>query len=294
MLRRKRVWIIIGILVALNVLAWSEVFDLRRQEFLEVTFFDVGQGDAIFIETPKGHQVLIDGGPSNVILEKLSSEMPFYDKRLDLVILTHPDHDHYFGLLEVLKNYRVDNVLWTGVIKDTAEWKEWKRLLEEEGAEIRIAEAGQEIRFQDNLFLKILFPLKNLKGQEAENVNDTSIVAKLVFKERSFLFTGDITDRAEHNIVGEYGSLKADVLKISHHGSGDSSSEGFLKSVSPVFGVVQVGKDNNYGHPDPEVLARLEEFGIEVLRTDEQGDIKFISEGKYLKLKTASEKISSW
>ncbi len=278
-------------LVVFNILAWLEISELRSPELLEVTFFDVGQGDSIFIETPKGHQILIDGGPSGVILEKLSQEMPFYDKDIDLVILTHPDHDHYFGLLRVLENYEVENVLWTGVVRDTAEWQKWNELLEKEGADIRIAEAGQKIGFQSDLFLEVLFPLEKMEGEKVKSANDTSIVSKLVFKDTSFFFTGDITKKAEDLLVEEYDFLESDVLKVSHHGSGSSTSDEFLESVSPGVAVIQVGKNNSFGHPAPEVLAKLEEFGIEVLRTDKDGDIKFISEGEYLNLKAASEKL---
>lgn len=291
MFQKRTVWVILGILIVFNILAWAEVLELRSPDLLEVTFFDVGQGDSIFIETPKGHQILIDGGPSGVILEKLSQEMPFYDKDIDLIILTHPDHDHYFGLLKVLENYEVENIIWTGVVRETAEWQKWNELLEKEGADIRIAEAGQKIGFQPDLFLEVLFPLEKMEGKEVKNVNDTSIVARLVFEDTSFFFTGDITQKAEALLAEEYDFLESDVLKISHHGSGSSTSKEFLKSVSPGVAVIQVGENNSFGHPAPEVLAKLEEFGIEVLRTDIDGDIKIISEGEYLNLKTASEKL---
>ena len=287
MIRKKAVWIILGMLVVFNLLAWTEVFELRKPKILEVTFFDVGQGDSIFIETPKGHQILIDGGPSDRILEKLSQEMPFYDKDLDLVILTHPDHDHYFGLFAVLENYEVENILWAGVKRDTAEWKKWKELLEKEGARTKIAEARQKIVFQPSLRLEVLSPKEKLEGKEVKDVNDTSVVVRLVFKENSFLFTGDITEKIESSLA-ERQELKSDVLKVSHHGSKSSSSGDFLEEVLPDFAVIQVGKENNFGHPDPGILARLEDFGIEVLRTDEEEDIKFFSKGDYLSFKTAN------
>jgi len=140
---KKIVWLVLGLLMAMNALAWLVILELGESGVLEVGFFDVGQGDAIFIETPDGFQVLIDGGPDLTVLEKLGKEMPFYDREIDLIILTHPEHDHLFGLLEVLKRYEIKNILWTGIIRDTAEWEEWKRLIGEEGAEIKIAQAGQ-------------------------------------------------------------------------------------------------------------------------------------------------------
>ncbi|GAH21548.1 unnamed protein product, partial [marine sediment metagenome] len=115
------VYFILSFLFLLNILAWLAVYDLNKPQLLEVNFFDVGQGEVIFIETPSRHQILIDGGPSSVILEKLTENLPFWDRTIDLIILTHPEHDHLAGLIEVLKRYKVENILWTGVVRDTAE-----------------------------------------------------------------------------------------------------------------------------------------------------------------------------
>jgi len=207
MLKNKKiVWIVLGVLIGANVLVLIIVWELSKAGDLEVVFFDVGQGDSIFIETKDGFQILIDGGPDLSVLEKLGQEMPFYDRTIDLVILTHPDHDHIFGLLEVLKRYQVKNILWTGVVKDTDEYKEWEKLIKEEGANIIIAQAGQKIicslqKTHDRgnsamgIFLNILYPLESLEGQEVEDSNDTSIVAQLVFNDNSFLLTGDISKK---------------------------------------------------------------------------------------------------
>ncbi|GAI23902.1 unnamed protein product, partial [marine sediment metagenome] len=129
---REVSFFILGLLIFLNILAWLAVYDLNKPQLLEVNFFDVGQGEAIFIETSSRHQILIDGGPSPVILEKLAESLPFWDRKIDLIILTHPEHDHLAGLIEVLKRYKVENILWTGVVRDTAEYKEWQRLIRDE------------------------------------------------------------------------------------------------------------------------------------------------------------------
>ena len=176
MKRNNSALIILGILFFLNLLAWIAVYDLSQPRFLEVTFFDVGQGDSIFIETPQRHQILIDGGPTSIILEKLGKEMPFWDRALDLVILTHPEHDHIAGLLEVLKRYEIQNILWTGIVRDTNEYREWKNLIQKEGAEIKIAQADQNIKLTENIYLDILYPSENLEGKELRNSNNTSII----------------------------------------------------------------------------------------------------------------------
>ena len=278
---KKLAWGILAGLVILNVVAWVVVWDLSQPSFLKVVFFDVGQGDSIFIETPERYQVLIDGGPDLTVLEKLAAQMPFYDRTLDLVVLTHPERDHLFGLLEVLERYKIKNILWTGIIRDTAEWEEWVKLIKEEGAQIIIAQAGQRIILQKEPFIlfDILNPSENLKDREFKNSNDTSIVVNLVFKDVSFLFTGDISDKIEEKLT-----VDSDILKVAHHGSKTSSSPEFLQAVSPEVVVISVG-ENKYGHPAPEVLANLKQFNIEILITKELGDIKVISDGNSFKVK---------
>jgi len=284
MLRNKKiVWMVLGILVCFNVVAWVVVKELSFSN-LEVVFFDVGQGDSIFIETPDGFQVLIDGGPGLAVLEKLGQEMPFYDRTIDLIVLTHPDRDHLFGLLEVLKRYEIKNILWTGIVKDTVEYQEWIRLINEEGANIIIAETGQRIDLSESIYLSILYPFESLEGQETKYTNDTSIVAELVFDSVSFLFTGDISKKIEKQLVDKYIDLELDVLKVAHHGSKTSTSLEFLEIISPDIAVISVG-ENRWGHPHPEVLSNLEQFGIQVLITKESGDIKIVSDGNNFNIK---------
>jgi competence protein ComEC len=262
---RKLVWILLSILVVANIITWLIVYGNKD---LKVIFFDVGQGDSILIE--KGdYQVIIDGGPDLTVLEKLGQEMPFYDRTIELMILTHPDHDHLFGLLEVLNRYEVNNILWTGYEKDTAEFKEWERLIQKEGANIIIAESDQKIDLSEDIYLYIHFVDIDVKDS-----NDSSIIASLVFDEVSFLFAGDVSSKIEKQL-----NIDADVLKIAHHGSKTSSCLEFVETVSPDMAVISVG-ENSYGHPSEEVLQRLKQFGIQVLITKELGDIKLITNGQ--------------
>lgn len=286
-MRKNISFSILGLLFLLNILAWLALFDLNKLKFLEVNFFDVGQGDAIFIETPRGQQILIDGGPDPTVLERLSQEMPFWDRDIDLIILTHPEADHLSGLLEVLKRYKIENILWTGVVRDIAEYKEWEKLIQKEKAKIKIAQAGQKVICSisnlEHCYFIILSPLENLEGQEFKDSNNTSIITKLVFGENSFLFTGDIYKSGELQLTNQEINVDSDILKVSHHGSKTSSSEEFLEKVSPEIGVISVGK-NRYGHPHQETLETLQKYGIKVLRTDLNGNIKIFSDGKKLKL----------
>ncbi len=272
------VFYILAGLVCFNILAWLAVWEIGKPKFLEVNFFDIGQGDAIFIQTPQRYQILIDGGPNSAILEKLSQEMPFWDRTIDLIILTHPEHDHFGGLIEVLKRYKIDYILWTGVLRETAEYKEWKSLIQKEGAEIIIAKSGQVIKAGDAHF-NILYPFESLEDQKLKNINNTSIVNNLVFRENSFLFTGDTFKSVERKLVNKGVFLESDVLKVGHHGSKTSSSEEFIEAVCPKIAIIQCGKNNRYGHPYPETLAILKKYDIKVLRTDQDGDIKIVSDG---------------
>lgn len=281
--KRKFIFGILGILLCFNILAWLVVCDFSQNKFLEVNFFNIGQGDAIFIETQKLQQILIDGGPGSVILERLDKEMSFWDRTIDLVILTHPEKDHLSGLLEVLKRYKVENILWTGIVRDTSEYKEWLKSIRDEKAKITIAQANQKIilsRTDTDGFIQVLFPFENLEGKVFENSNDASIVSRLVFDKNSFLFTGDISKTTEKKILEKGIDLDSDILKVSHHGSRTSSDENFIKRISPKVAVIQAGKDNSYGHPHKETLETLEKYGIIILRNDINGNIKIISDGK--------------
>ncbi len=275
-LQRKPSLFLLLILIFLNIFSWLIVYDLIKPQILEVNFLNIGQGDAIFIETPLNYQVLIDGGPSSAILEKLGKEMDFWDRTIDLMILTHPEHDHIAGLIEVLERYNVENILWTGVLKDTSEYNEWLRLIE--NSNVEIAQSGQRI-ITPNVFFEILYPFENLEDQIVKNTNNSSIVTRLVFNNNCFVFTGDIYSSIERKITDEQLDLDCEVLKIGHHGSKTSTSKELLENVTPQIAVISAGKDNNYGHPHDQVLEILADYDIKVLRTDQLGDIKITSDG---------------
>jgi competence protein ComEC len=276
---KKLSFLIVLFLFSINLIVWQVVFSLNKKDSLEIIFFDVGQGDSIFIETPYQNQILIDGGPDSTVLEKLAEEMPFGDKTIDLIILTHPEQDHITGLLNVLESYNVERILWTGIIRDTARYDKWKEMIEKENAEIIIAHSSQEIKI-GNVSLDILYPLESLEGKEFKDSNDTSIVSRLVYGNNSFLFTGDATKVSEKKIISEEGELYSDVLKTGHHGSKTSTSKEFLEKVLPDIAIISCGRENAYRHPHGEVLKNLEELGIKILRTDQDGDIKIISSRK--------------
>lgn len=266
----KKVLSILLFLFLCNVIAFSFIFN--KDNDLKVVFFDVSQGDSIFIETEQGHQILVDGGPGNSVLESLEGHMSPFDKSLDMIILTHADKDHLGGLIGVLKTYEVDAFVWTGVESDSSLYDELKELLKEE--RVIVVDAFDKI-LVDDVVLEIYNPLR-----EAKDLNDTSIVFKLIHNNSKFLLTGDLSSNFEDDVMQNF-DLESDVLKVGHHGSKYSTSEDFLKAVSPKCAVISVGK-NSYGHPADRVLDLLKENKVKILRTDINGDIVFYSNEKGL------------
>ncbi len=264
-------------------LVWAWVLIDKNQKYLEVDFYDVGQGDAIFIETPNKKQVLIDGGADLTILEKLGQELPFWDRHIDLIILTHPEHDHIGGLIEVIKRYKVGKILTTGAIRDTAQYKEWKKIIQQENIPVYIAQAGQIIKLEDHIKLVILHPFNKLDGVKIKRTNNASIVSKLVFNEFEVLLTGDIEKEIERELVNSGINLQSDILKVPHHGSKTSSTKNFIAAVNPQLAIIQAGKNNSYGHPHKSVLENLN--NIPTFITGQDGDIEILSNGIRFQIK---------
>lgn len=273
-----------GLFLIVLVLLGVSFFQSLQNDKLEVNFFDVGQGDAILIKTPEHQKILIDGGPDNAIINKLGKNLPFYDKEIDLMILTHPHADHVTGLVEVLKRYKVKKILSTGVLHTTSEYLAWLEEIEKQNIPMEIAKVGQVINFGGNLKIEILHPFEDLSGKQVENLNNTSIVSKLTFGGTSFLFAGDAENAVEEKLISSNFDFKVDVLKVAHHGSKNATSQAFLDKVQPQTAVISVGEKNKFGHPSQTVLSRLEKMKIKVFRTDKDGDVKIQSDGNKIEI----------
>ena len=244
---------------------------------LHVVFLDVGQGDSIYIESPTGIQLLIDGGPDRTVLGRLSKEMGFWDRSLDYVVATHEDKDHVGGLPSVFDRYDVGTFIRTENQGESLEAHTIDDLSKREGSTIVYARTGMTFDLGASTTLQILFPETDPSMLEA---NTSSIVARLTYEGTSFIFTGDSPQAIERHLVEQYGDrLKSDVLKLGHHGSRTSSSEIFAKTISPEYAIVSSGKDNRYGHPHSEVLELLTKLGIPMLNTAVEGNISFESDG---------------
>lgn len=267
---------------------WSEY--KSRGEFA-IYFFDVGQGDAALIRAPNGDDVLVDGGPNKKIVSKLGRVLPFYDRTIEIVILTHPHADHLAGLISVLEQYKVERVIISGADHDTALYKKWLNVLKEKGITPEILSAGETIVLGETK-MEILAPWEDWRGrkeakdrvQDGGGLNDASIILKACFKIRCALFMGDASSAIEEGLIAREADLKSDLLKVGHHGSKYSTSEEFLRAVAPQAAVISSGK-NNYGHPSPLILNRLKRLGVQIWRADTNGDIVFETNGQNFEIK---------
>lgn len=261
---------------------WVAVYE-RRTSNLHVYFFDVGQGDSIFIDSPTHGRVLVDGGPNNKVLSELGRVLPFGDRRIDVVIETHPDKDHIYGLSEVIRRYSVGKFLEPGVESPSKVDDNLRTELEAKNIKRYLARRGMVINFNDGTKLFILFPDQDVSKWET---NQASVVARLVYGEKSFLLTGDSPKKSEY-IIMEYDKkdLKSDVLKVGHHGSKTSTSMAYASLVRPEYAVISTGLNNRYGHPNQETLDTLNKLGVKILSTIEKGTIEFETDGKTLNLR---------
>jgi len=268
--RRKLIYSFLGILLIVSFILAGIIFHSQNRE-LKVAIFDVGQGDAILIEQGN-NQILIDGGPSGQkVLEKMGLYMPFWDRKIEIIIATHPDQDHIAGLIEVMKNYEIGKIMDNGMSAESQVYKRFKEIIRQKNISEMEGKREMNIKLSGGAELKILWPRE---GENLKDSNGASIVARLAYGESSFLFTGDLPSDQEMVLASQESNLNSQVLKVAHHGSKYSTGAEFLDKINPEKAVISVGK-NSYGHPSQEVLDRLDKKGIKILRTDKIGDIVY-------------------
>jgi competence protein ComEC len=284
----SQTWMVVP-LVSLAMVVWMAAWPTYSSK-LQVSFLDVGQGDAILIQTPSQRQILVDGGPSpEKLSQALGQKLKFWDKSLDLVVVTHPHGDHLGGLIEVLQRYRVNQVLETDIESDTAMYQEWESAVQKEDIKRTIAQVGQQIDLGDGIRLEVLYPNLSqpllLKG---ENMDDEAMVLRLIWNKVSFLLTSDVGDDVERELLAQGQEIDSTVLKVGHHGSATSTSDLFLTAVSPELAVISVAAQNDYNLPNDKVVDRLDQcLGQDkVLLTSEQGTIDIRTDGQKLWVKT--------
>lgn len=269
--------LLVGVLVALLLVVGGGSVPATK-----VVFLDIGQGDSILLQDGM-RQVLVDGGAGKTVLTRLSEELPYFDRSLEVVIATHPDRDHLEGLLHVLEKYPVKLVILPPIAHTSQLQDEWLRRLvaavERKSVAYRFAGAGQKLQVGD-MAITIVGPLA-AEGTLAGKTNNASVLTRVDIKELSLLLTGDAEAGVERELVARNpgGTLDVDVLKAGHHGSKTSTSQELIAATSPQMVVVSAGKDNSYGHPHPTVLERVQRASSSMLRTDLAGSIRFSHDG---------------
>ncbi len=274
-IERLCVALIITMLASVIFLAQSHRFDTTGR--LRIWFFDIGQGDAIFLETPDGHQLLIDGGPSDRVLDKLGSVLWPWDRSLDAIFLTHPHADHVAGLVSVLEQYAVGTIYDTGTHAYTEVMSTFEHdSITERDSRYETLRANETLVYGE-VTLRVIAPFSDCAGTYPDDPNEASLVLLLTYHDTTVFLTGDAIESAEPTMAAMAGDI--DVLKVGHHGSLTSTSVSMLDAIRPEVAIISVGEDNSYGHPHPVVLSRLRAANIRTYRTDLDGDIFLVSDG---------------
>jgi competence protein ComEC len=278
-LPRRAILGVIAIVAVLTV-AWA----LSQPDGkLHVSFLDVGQGDATFIQTPTGRQILIDGGAlPSVINDHLGRQIPFWDRDIDIIVATHPDVDHVAGLPGVFDGYLVGRLITNGQEAEEQSYQALLTAASENETPIHPATAGEVIAIGDGVQLEILNSSDRRPAAKDRSDNDNSVAIRLLYDDFSLLLTGDAGETAEREMLSEGRPLAALVYQAGHHGSRTSSTAAFLEAVQPQYVIVSAGEDNRFGHPHEEMLQRAADVGAAVLRTDKLGTIEVISDGKVM------------
>lgn len=287
----------IAFIISLALFSLGAIFFYQYARFndnkLHVVFCDVGQGDAIFVRTPKGLDILIDGGPDTSVLSCLSNHMPFWDRTIEVVALTHPHADHLVGLISVLKRYKVESFISEKLENKTESFNELSRIVQNKKISSRYVFLGDKLRIKDGVVLQVLSPSKEFLqrtspgGVIGESGEFASLVLLLSYGEFDVLLTGDSQVSGLEEALGVKPLPELEVFQVPHHGSKTGLNSEILNEVRPRLAVISVGKNNKYGHPSKEVIEILRNREINlpagkagILRTDQDGEAEIVSDGK--------------
>jgi competence protein ComEC len=271
------------LLILISITILIAILHEDRKGILKFEVLDVGQGDALWIESPTGIQVLVDGGPNNKLLKEIPKVMPWYDRHIDMLVVTNPDKDHYEGFISLLKKYSVDVVLEPGTVSKTETYAFLEKEISDRKIPKVLARRGQIVDLGGGAYLQILFPDRDVSGLSS---NDGSLVMKLVYGNTSVMLQGDSTDNIEHYLSSVDGeNLKSTILKAGHHGSRTSSSEEYVSLVKPEMTVISSGVNNDYGHPHKETLETMHKLKIPTYDTCNNGRLILESNGENFVMK---------
>lgn len=275
------------VMLLILVAIWAEIAKSPDNNCSKIYFFDVGQGDATMI-VKDDYEILIDGGPDNKVLVEIGNVMPLGDKKIEAVILTHPHADHVVGLNQILENYQIEKVYISGVLHTSNQYLEFLQKIKDSEIATEVPELNYKFEPFEGAFLEFLWPGNNYNQKEAENLNNSSLLTRFCYLEKCAVFMGDQeTDEQEimfaNNKEADY---RADILKVSHHGSSNGTNQKLLDAIQPKYAIISVGADNRYGHPHVKTLDLLNKFGIKLFRTDRDGTVEMVFEQNNIIVKT--------
>ncbi len=275
MIKKRRLAISLVIIIIGSLLV--ACFPLEEEGVLSVHIIDVGQGDSILIRTPQNKSILIDGGEAWAGKTVASYLRKYRLAKIDILIASHPHSDHIGGLVNIIENFQVDSLYMPDKIHTSKTFEQLLDAIEDKGLEITIPNENTVVELEEDISLLFLGPLRDY----GENLNNWSIVNKLIHGENSFLFTGDMEAAAEKDLVKNYPGniLRSQVLKVAHHGSNTSSTEIFLDTIRPKVAVISSGKDNLYNHPHDDIIKSLQDLNTAIYSTQDQGTIIIKSDG---------------
>lgn len=270
--------IILGIMALIVIFLITEIVKSPDKDNVQIYFFNVGQGDAELIR--KGnYQILIDGGPDDKILLELSSVMPITDRNLEILILTHPHADHLTGLNQVLERYKIDTIYLSGVTHTSSTYLEFLNFVRNETIVQIPTNFGDKITPFENGELIFLWPGREYKDQTVENLNNSSEVVKFCYFSKCAVFLGDQETDEQKLMFAELDKQNIDygakILKIAHHGSSNGTDQTLLDKIKPEYAVIEVGADNQFGHPHAATIDLLSKMNIKTYRTDRDGTVEF-------------------
>ena len=269
-------WVLSHIIMLLMLTLCAHQFFQITNNNLSIAVLDIGQGDSILIQTPEHKNILIDAGLSGKVVEELGKQFGFFNKTIDLFIITHPDRDHYAGILDVMQKYTISQLMITGIANPDPLYESFLQQIISKNIPIIFPKNNQDLQIGRNAYLDILYPFANqsLIGQKVKNKNNTSIVAHLRKADSNslILLTGDAEHEEEKEILLSGQDIKSPILKLGHHGAKTSTSDEWLAAVSPKTAIISANIDNQFGHPHQETLDKLSD--LQILQTVD-GTIEF-------------------
>jgi len=266
------------VLLLLLFFVWFSVAKSPSDPYIHAYFLNVGQGDSILIA--KGDfQVLIDGGPDDTVLSELGRVMPIYDRKIEIVILTHPHADHLTGLNLVLDRYQVEKIYGTGVLYDTNTYLNFLNKIKNSSSNSAgyiVPKIGEKIQLFGDSSLEFLWPGEIYNQKNEENLNNASIVTKFCYISSCALLMGDMETDEQKKMIDTGVNIQADLIKIAHHGSENGTNLLLLEQVNPRYAVISLGKDNKFGHPHQSIVDLIKGKNIELFRTDQEDRTEFV------------------